>query len=100
MCDCDVQVQGACDNKGSLMWFSGPHEGVAHDMKLFREFMPPLEEGERLLGDKAYIGLPHKVIPPVKGRKGYHLTQYSRDFNTLHSWYRSSIEHCFAYVKR
>jgi len=36
------QVQGVCDNRGNVIWYSGPHLGVTSDIKLFRENSPPL----------------------------------------------------------
>ena len=80
------------------MWYSGPHIGVTHDVRLFRENTPPLQRGEKLLGDKAYVGNP-LLIAPHKMARGV-LSQRKRAFNVVHSWYRVTIEHCFAFVKR
>jgi hypothetical protein len=95
----DLQVQAVCDHRGNIMWFSGPHIGVTHDVELFRQVTPPLQDGERLLGDKAYVGEPEDLIVPYKKRKGV-LSERRENFNVVHSWYRATIEHCFAYVKR
>ena len=96
-----LQVQGICDHRGNIIWYSGPHLGVTSDIKLFRQNSPPLERGERLLADKAYVGERGRLIAPYKKKRGEaQLTQRKRDFNNVHAWYRSTIEHCFAYVKR
>lgn len=63
--------------------------------------MPPLVDGERLLGDKAYVGEREYLIPPYKKKKGKAtLSKRRHDFNNVHAWYRATIEHCFAFVKR
>jgi hypothetical protein len=96
-----AQVQGVCDNRGNIIWYSGPHLGVTSDIKLFRENPPPLLDGERLLGDKAYVGLRGRVLVPYKKKKGAAgLTTRRHEFNMVHGWYRATIEHCFAFVKR
>lgn len=74
--------------------------GVTSDIRVFRENTPPLAAGERLLGDKAYIG-DARLIAPVKKRRGVPvLAQRDQAYTLLHGWYRSTIEHCFAYIKR
>ena len=101
VCNLLSQVQGVCDNRGNIIWFSGPHLGVTSDIKLFRTFTPPLTPGEKLLGDKAYVGVPTKIIPPYKKKRGRpDLSARRQAYNTVHGWYRSTIEHCFAFVKR
>jgi len=90
-----------CDHRGNLIWFSGPHLGVTSDVSLFRQNTPPLDDGEKLLGDKAYVGEPDQLIVPVKKMRGQEaLSERRQAFNDAHSWYRATIEHCFAYVKR
>lgn len=62
--------------------------------------MPPLAPGERLLGDKAYVGH-HRLIAPFKRRRGAAgITRRQAAFNVVHGWYRATIEHSFAFVKR
>lgn len=95
------QVQGVCDNRGNIIWYSGPHIGVTSDVELFRTYTPPLAPGERLLGDKAYYGVTDKVIVPYKKGRGAAKVEGRRwHFNNVHAWYRATIEHCFAFVKR
>ena len=62
---------------------------------------PPLADGERLLGDKAYVGLRGRVIAPYKKKsRAAGLSERRLAFNMVHGWYRATIEHCFAFVKR
>jgi hypothetical protein len=94
-------VQGVCDHLGNLIWYSGPHIGVTSDVRLFSQNTPPLDDGEKLLGDKAYVGQPEQIIVPVKKKIGQgSLSERHQAFNVVHAWYRATIEHCFAYVKR
>jgi hypothetical protein len=45
--------------------------------------------------------LPEHVIAPYKKKRGEErLTGRRWDFNNAHAWYRATIEHCFAFVKR
>ena len=84
-----------------MIWYSGPHIGVTSDITVFRENCPPLDPGERLLGDKAYVGEPEYLIPPYKKKRGQiKLPDRKWHFNNIHAWYRATIEHCFAFVKR
>jgi hypothetical protein len=54
-----------------------------------------------LLGDKAYVGERSRLIAPYKKKRGQaKLAGRKWDFNNVHAWYRATIEHCFAYVKR
>jgi hypothetical protein len=85
---------------GTIIWYSGPHLGAPHDMRLFKDYMPIMRYGERILGDKAYVGH-HRLLAPHKMvRRALGLTRRQMAYNTIHSWYRTTIEHCFAYVKR
>lgn len=90
-----------CDHRGNITWYSGPHLGVTSDIKLFRRRPPPLDDGEKLLADKAYVGAPEHLIVPFKKRRNEDKLSGRRyHFNNVHAWYRATIEHCFAYVKR
>jgi hypothetical protein len=94
------QVQAICNHMGTITWYSGSHLGVTHDLRLFREHMPALQHGERILGDKAYVGH-HRLLAPHKAaRRAVGLTRRQMAYNIVHSWYRATIEHCFAYLKR
>ena len=47
------------------------------------------------------MGLRGRVIAPYKKKPGAAgLSQRRLDFNMVHGWYRATIEHCFAFVKR
>jgi len=62
--------------------------------------MPRLQPGERILGDKAYVGH-HRLLAPHKAHRcAVGLSRRHMAYNTVHSWYCATIEHCFAFVKR
>ena len=93
-------MQAICNHSGSIIWYSGTHNGVDSDIKLWRDHSPPLERGEQILGDKAYVGH-HRLIAPHKLRRGEaELSRRKKAYNIAHSWYRATIEHCFAFIKR
>ena len=101
LCFSCLKVQGVCDHRGNIIWYSGPHLGVTSDIKLFRDDCPPLDPHEKLLGDKAYIGEEDYLIAPFKKKRGADRLDGRRyHFNMVHAWYRATIEHCFAFVKR
>ena len=94
-------MQAVCDHRGNIIWYSGPHIGVTSDVKLFDGYTPPLDDGEKLLADKAYVGRPDELIVPFKKQRGHaELSERRAAFNVVHAWYRATIEHCFAFVKR
>lgn len=96
-----LQVQAVCDHRGNIIWYSGPHIGVTSDVRLWQQYTPPLIDGEKVLGDKAYVGCPDEIIVPFKKQRGQSALSKRREaFNLVHAWYRATIEHCFAYVKR
>ena len=45
--------------------------------------------------DGAYKGRPHSVVPFI-GRGS--LSARQEEYNSVHSWYRSRVEHVFAYI--
>ncbi len=97
-----IQVQGVCDHVRNIIWYSGPHIGTTHDLRIWAENTPPLLARERYLGDKAYIGqdYEHQLIVPFKEQEGEELPNDRKCFNLIHRWYRATIEHTFSYVKR
>ena len=96
-----VKVQAVTDHLGTIIWFSGPHIGTNSDIAVYRENRPPLLNKEKLLGDKAYQGERKTLIVPFKKKKGQsRLTPVQYAFNRVHQWYRATVEHSFAYVKR
>lgn len=80
---------------GVPLWYSGPHLGTFADIRIARNYPPPLLPDQKLLGDKGYVG--HgRIIPPYKKTKNSGgLTKEQRDFNLGHGWYRSTVEHFF-----
>jgi hypothetical protein len=40
------------------------------------------------------------VIAPFKKPNGAELSQRQLDYNTIHAWFRTGIEHCFSQVKK
>lgn len=91
-----------CDNEGTFIWFSGPFYGNRHDKVIFSHTPPPIPDGEMLLGDAAYVGrdLLTKVVTPVKQLAGTQLNDDQKAYNHVISWWRSSIEHTFGFLKR
>ena len=91
-----------CLHNGTPCFISGPHIGVMSDISIYRKVSPPLEKGECIMGDKAYCSadLEDELVAPIKKPRKGQLTQDETDYNAEHGWYRSSIEHCFGYMKR
>jgi hypothetical protein len=113
---CVLKVQAICNHTGAFIWYSGPHLGTTHDVKLYRRVHPPMN-GQKVLADLAYIGgqeRAHELIVPFKkqlvrrrvlstGRVSINsipLTENQSLFNRIHAWYRTTIEHAFGFVKR
>lgn len=97
-----LKFQLVCNNIGELMFFSGPHFGVIHDLKLYENFPPPLDRGERLLGDKAYCARRHspRLVTPKKRTAAEALSPIEEKYNDYHGFHRATVEHCIGYVKR
>lgn len=57
-----------CPYRKKIIWvFGGVPSGIFHDLKLAEiGFYEILDDGEKVLGDKAYIGNDHSVTP-IKG---------------------------------
>ena len=67
-----LKVQMIVDNTGTPIWYSGPHLGTWHDIRLARQHMPDgLQPTERMLADKAYCAtdMPHLSAPHKKARR-------------------------------
>ena len=112
-----LKVQAVCDHSGAFLWYSGPHLGTTHDLTLYRQHPPELDNGDQLLADLAYIGgREHAatLVTPFKKRMVRRLNRRNGKvkiralplppnqalYNRVHSWYRATIEHAFGYVKR
>jgi hypothetical protein len=80
------------NNMGCPQAFTTPQIGVMHDSKIYERNPLPLYVGERTLGDLAYIKFERtgQMIVPFK-RLGEDLSSQKRDFNTIHSYYRSIV---------
>jgi len=94
-----AKVQVICDHRGSVIWWSGPHIGTMHDLRLYREYPPPLLPNEQILADKAYVGGGPHLIAPFKKKRG-RISHEKRAFNKVHRWYRSTVEHSIGFIKR
>jgi hypothetical protein len=75
-------------------------QGRRHDASIFRD--PdnlPIPAGVKLLGDLGFVGCGANIITPHKRTRKV-LTYNEWMYNRTHSWFRSVIEHTFAYLKR
>jgi len=97
---CVVKFQLYTDHRGSPIFFTGPHVGVRHDVVLFQQHTPVFMPHETVLGDKGYVGGGARIIVPIKKPVGRVLTREQKAFNSMHSWYRATVEHAIAYLKR
>lgn len=99
-----VKIQLVVNNKSQPMWFSGPHLGSCADNSLWRGYCPsflykPESRGERLLGDKAYIG-ERKIVASFKRPAYGDVTDGQYLYNLTHARIRIRVEHAIAYIKR
>jgi len=91
-----AKFQLACDHRGTPIFWTGPHIGTVHDMKLWERHPAPLDPRERWLADKAYNKKGHAELIymyPHKKPRGSGLTLRQKSFNTGMSWYRTTVEH-------
>jgi hypothetical protein len=91
-----------CLHSAAPCFLSGPHLGTISDIQLYRLYPPPLDHHECIFGDKAYCDkkLINKIIAPIKKQRHKQLSEEEKVYNELLTWYRSSIEHTFGYMKR
>jgi len=95
-----AKFQLACDHRGTPIFWTGPHIGTVHDMKLWERNPAPLHHRERWLADKAYNKKGHaELIFPHKKPRGGTLTLRQKSFNTGMSWYRTTVEHSIGMVR-
>ena len=59
-----------------------------------------LPAGVKLLGDRGYVGCGPRLITPFKRPPGELLEFDEWLYNATHGWFRSPVEHFFAYIKR
>jgi hypothetical protein len=98
-----LKVQVFCDNRASIVGFSGPHVGCTHDLSIFYDNRPMINTNETILGDKAYCGRVAKqlgIIAPFKKPPNRQLSEEQIVFNGIHAFNRSSVEHSIGYLKR
>jgi hypothetical protein len=93
-----MKIQVIVDHGGRPIFISGPHIGVRSDISIWRRDGPWLGHAEYVLGDKAYIG-DGDIISPYKKPALGSLSQVKKDVNTIHSWFRATVEHTFAPMK-
>jgi len=96
-----VKVQCIVNHAGTIIWYSGPHLGTSADINLWRIYKPvnELYSNELLIGDKAYVGS-KDILTEFKEYKYEEKTKKQKAWNRCIQWYRSSVEHAFAYLKR
>ena len=93
------KIQAIADNGGRPVYLSGPHVEVRADIDIWRLNGPELDANEYVLGDKAYVGA-QGVSVPYKKPPGGDITAGQKDFNTIHSWCRVTVEHVFGQMKK
>ena len=98
--DTVLKFQVVVSNGGLPLWWSGPHPGRAHDARIAVETPPPVPAGRTILGDAAYVSVNPSILPPFKKSPGKALSFEEKKYNRVHQWYRATVEHFFAYVKR
>jgi len=87
-------------HSGVPIWYSGPHL-PRHDSYLFEAYPPPFTALEKALCDLAYIKMDRlgQVITPFKRRRRGELTELQETFNSVHSWFRVTVEHTNAAIR-
>ncbi len=83
-----------------IVWVNGPFPGSKADITCAREgLLNALGPGERLLGDKGYVGDARLLCPKKKPRNG-ELSQEEILFNSNHSKSRHHIERVNKRIKQ
>lgn len=98
-----LKVQVFCDHQANIIFFSGPHLGCTHDVQIFYDNHPLISVDEKILADKAYCGNRAKnmgIVAPHKKSINYDFTTEESNFNAIHGFYRSRVEHSIGYLKR
>lgn len=80
-----LKFQFAVGWSGIPIFISGPHNGTASDIECFRQrgCGSIMDENERLLADKGYVGENHYLIVPYKEYKGRELPKSHQHHNTV-----------------
>ncbi|XP_046389192.1 putative nuclease HARBI1 [Ischnura elegans] len=98
-----IQLQAVVNEKGKFIDVFTGYPGSVHDARVFRNSpiypeLPNLCQGQGyLLGDSAYPCSPNLITP---FRDNGHLTRAQRNFNTVHSSCRITVEHTFGWLKQ
>jgi len=81
---------------GFIHWIWGPVPGTIHDFKIVElsGIVESLEENERILGDKAYVGN-DCIITPLKKPQ----TEIEFAFNSVINRWREKVEHTIGRLK-
>jgi len=71
-----------------IIWVNGPHKGSVHDIQIARAaIVNNMVQGEKGLGDKAYIGSEHFWAPYKPAQ-----SSEQRKYNITHHKYHQNIE--------
>ena len=98
-----LKVQVFCDHQANIVFYSGPHLGCTHDVQIFYDNHSSITVNEKILADKAYCGNRAKqmgIIAPHKRTINNGFSAEQSDFNAIHGFYRSRMEHAIGYLKR
>jgi hypothetical protein len=74
------------NNVGVPMWYTAPHIGVDHDLRIARDYQPPFVPSEKYLTDAAYCcrdGPAHLLVPYKKLRGERRVTGRRRAHNRV-----------------
>jgi len=93
-----MKIQLVCDLHGRVIWMSGPHPGTDNDGLIWKTNNPwnLMHSEESFLADKAYIGQQH-VTGQFKKTKKSNLPPFKKAWNSIHGYYRVTVEHAFGY---
>jgi hypothetical protein len=87
----------AADLRGRPIWFTGPHPGSIHDIRLFQMHHPPLAAHENWLADSGYQGT--DLIVPIKNSRARPRTEADNAWNDALQFIRANVEHANNKVK-
>lgn len=88
-----LKFECICSLSGVPLCIRGPFPGKQHDSAIFQSGNPLVHNPEELIiADKAYIGLPHCIVPQKKSKN----IRPSKSLELWHRKYRAPVEHCFA----
>jgi len=94
-----VKLQSICTFQGVPIWIDRLRIGTMSDILMWDTYKPALGEEGFFLADKGYVG-GHGVETPHKKLPGRDLSQTQKDYNAVIAWFRATIEHVYAQMKR